>query len=118
MRLLPVVIIAGLVSACQPTTGEPVSASASASPAPPHFASAVCGQCHAIGATGISPNPEAPSFAAIVNHEGVTRDTLFTFLRDAHNYPEAMQFFLDDAMAQQLTEYMLTLEDPDFRPVD
>ena len=78
MRYLPVLAITGIIgaltSACQPATTEPAraSATASASPAPPHFATAVCGQCHAIEPLGISPEPEAPTFAAIVNREGVT----------------------------------------------
>ena len=112
MKYLPVIVIAGLAAACQPLGAAPETASASATP--PAFATAVCAQCHAIGAAGISPNPESPPFAEIVNREGLTRETLASFLRDAHNYPDAMQFYLDAPMTEQLVDYMMTLKDADY----
>ena len=80
------------------------------------FAQAACADCHAVEATDLSPNPNAPSFAAIANREGLTAQTLSAFLRDAHNYPEAMDFDLDPSQVDALTQYMLTLRDEDYEP--
>lgn len=80
------------------------------------FAQASCGGCHAVERYPSSPNPDAPPFAAIVNQEGLTHATLATWLRDAHNYPEEMEFSLDQAEVDQLVAYMLTLSDERYRP--
>ena len=42
---------------------------------------------------------------------GVTVKTLSSYLRDAHNYPEAMDFELTRQQADALAEYMLTLRE-------
>lgn len=82
------------------------------------LAKKACATCHAIERGSISsPNPQAPSFAVIVNQQGLTAETLSPWLRDAHNYPNEMQFELDPSKVDDLVEYMLTLRDPDFRPV-
>ena len=73
------------------------------------FAQASCGGCHAVEEPGRSPNPEAPAFGEIANRPGVTAATLSAYLRDAHNYPEAMDFELTAQQAHALAEYMLTL---------
>lgn len=52
---------------------------------------------------------------AIVNQEGLTEETLSTWLRGAHNYPSEMDFYLNDAQVTQLVGYMLTLRDPNYR---
>ena len=80
------------------------------------FAQASCGGCHAVERYGSSPNPDSPPFAAIVNQPGLTRDTLGTWLRDAHNYPEEMEFWLEGKEVESLVEHMLTLVDPNYRP--
>lgn len=80
------------------------------------LAQGACGGCHAVERYGVSPNPDAPPFAAIANQQGLTRETLGTWLRDAHNYPEEMDFYLDDGEVDMLVEHMLTLRDPDYRP--
>lgn len=80
------------------------------------FAQGACGGCHAVEHPGLSPNPEAPPFAAIVNREGLTKETLTTWLRDAHNYPEEMDFDLDPPQVDALVDYMLTLQVEDYRP--
>ena len=64
----------------------------------------------------MSPNRGAPPFAAIVNQEGLTEETLSTWLRDAHNYPQQMAFSLGEREVDDLVAYMLTLRDPDYRP--
>lgn len=80
------------------------------------FAQASCGGCHAVERIGLSPNPDAPPFAAIVNQPGLTDETLGTWLRDAHNYPEEMEFYLEGPEVDALVAYMITLRDPDYRP--
>ena len=116
------------VAACQSApSGEPMTAAATiAQPSAPAgteraipalaFAQAACGGCHALGRNELSPNPEAPAFAQIANREGLTAETLSSWLRDAHNYPEAMDFDLDDPRVAELTAHILTLRDPDYQP--
>jgi mono/diheme cytochrome c family protein len=105
-----------LLVACQaqPLTAPSVSIPQSRGHA---FAQASCAACHAVerGSTS-SPNPNAPAFAAIVNQQGLTAETLASWLRDAHNYPSEMEFQLDSSRADDLVAYMLTLSDPDYRP--
>jgi hypothetical protein len=64
---------------------------------------------------GTSSNPDAPPFPAIVNQEGLTPDTLTSWLRGAHNYPREMNFYLQERDADTLVAYMLTLRDPNYR---
>jgi len=80
------------------------------------YAQASCGGCHAVGRRSVSPNPQAPPFAAIVNQEGLTRNTLAAWLRNAHNYPDEMKFSLEPRQVDELVAYMLTLRDPNYRP--
>ena len=55
------------------------------------FAQASCAACHAVERDSIvSPNPRAPSFPSIANQQGLTKETLSSWLRDAHNYPSDM----------------------------
>ena len=106
--------LAGAAAACQPLspTGQ--------TPAEPRpglaFAKASCGGCHAIDQRSVSPSPDAPPFAAIVNQEGVTANTLSSWLRNAHNYPDEMKFSLEGRSVDDLVDYMLTLRDPNYRP--
>lgn len=81
------------------------------------LAASRCASCHAIGAdAGQSPNPASPPFELVANSEGLTRDTLNSYLRDAHNYPAAMQFTLDERATHDLVEYILTLRRPGYHP--
>ena len=80
------------------------------------FAQGACGGCHAVERYGLSPNPDAPPFAAIINRENLTSKTISSWLRDAHNYPEEMEFYLEQAEVDALVRYMLTLEDESYRP--
>ncbi|MFC3102051.1 c-type cytochrome [Altererythrobacter lauratis] len=103
------------LAACQPLP------TAQGSAAPPHrdvlaFAQAACGGCHAVEADAISPVAEAPEWPRIVNTAGLTRDSLRTWLVDAHNYPEEMDFTLDPPQVDDLVDYMLTLQRADYRP--
>lgn len=117
MKYALVPALALLVAACQPAgSGGEVATTPVAPAQPPAFAQAVCAQCHALDASSISPDPQAPGFADIVNRQGLSEQTLATFLRDAHNYPEAMEFRIEPEQVKELVDYMITLKDPDFRP--
>jgi mono/diheme cytochrome c family protein len=113
LRVLGPLALAVTASACQPTAGGPASAASHAGLA---FAKSACGGCHAVEQRSVSPNPGAPPFARIVNQQGVTRNTLAAWLRDAHNYPSEMNFTLDGRKVDDLVAYMLTLRDPNYRP--
>lgn len=80
------------------------------------FARPHCAACHAVVANGTSPMPEAPPFADIANRPGVTRETLAQFLRDSHNFPEAMNFRVEPRDIDDLADYMLTLREAGYRP--
>lgn len=83
------------------------------------FAQATCSGCHETGLYGTSSNPNAPPFGAIANQEGVTAETLSTWLRSAHNYPTEMNFMLHDDDADALVAYFLSLRVRHYRrPAD
>lgn len=119
MRSILIAAPAFLLAACQPygSASEPNSASEAeiVKEGPSWeiediaFAQAACGGCHAVEDPGLSPNPESPTFAEIARRRGVTQATLATYLRDAHNYPEAMDFELTQQQADALAAYMMTL---------
>lgn len=75
-----------------------------------------CATCHAIAGHDLSPNPDAPPFPAIANQRELTRVTLHDFLQDSHNYPAAMNFTLSDAQVDDLAQYMVTLQTPNYHP--
>lgn len=81
----------------------------------PMLVGAVCGSCHAVTPGTLSPLPQAPTFTSIANREGLTRETLTTYLRDAHNYPDIMDVGLTDEDVALVVDYMLSLKDPDYR---
>lgn len=83
----------------------------------PVIVSTNCRGCHAPVRHLASPNPTAPSFADIANMEGLTRNTLAAFLRDAHNYPDQMDMELTDQEVGEIVDYILTLRDPLYRPM-
>jgi mono/diheme cytochrome c family protein len=80
------------------------------------FAQAHCAGCHGVTAGSLSPNPESPPFEAIVNAPDLTGATLRQFLRDSHNFPQAMNFTVSPASIDDLADYMLTLRTPTYRP--
>ena len=108
------------LAACQSAYPESETAMASAAPSdmahdnPLAFAQGACGGCHAVEKPWLSPNPAAPTFAEIANREGVTEETLQTYLTDAHNYPLVMDFDLDPEQAAELAHYILSLKDEDY----
>jgi mono/diheme cytochrome c family protein len=114
-RVLALAGMAAVAAACQPTA--PVGQARGAEGLPGlAYAQASCGGCHAVGQRSVSPNPQAPPFPAIVNQEGLTRNTLAAWLRNAHNYPVEMKFSLEPRDVDTLVRYMLTLRDPNYRP--
>lgn len=115
MKPLHLLCLAPVLVACQQTPSAEPAASAAQSRGQA-LAQASCGSCHAIERYGLSPNRAAPPFAAIVNQQELTAETLSTWLRDAHNYPQQMEFSLGERAVDDLVAYMLTLRDPDYRP--
>ena len=81
----------------------------------PMLVNAVCGSCHAVTPDTLSPLPQAPTFPAIANREGLTRETLTAYLRDAHNYPDIMDVGLTDEDVALIVGYMVSLQDEDYR---
>lgn len=73
------------------------------------FARTHCSACHAVGATQLSPNPEAPPFETVVNTPALTSATLGSWLRNSHNFPEVMNFEIEPGQIDDLAAYMLTL---------
>lgn len=116
-----------LLTACQPAgsiaeAGKPanrtaaITASHHAAPLPKIVARS-CQGCHSVRFHLASPNPSAPGFADIANLEGLTPNTLSAFLRAAHNYPDEMKMTLTPQEVENIVAYVLTLRDPNYRPV-
>lgn len=80
------------------------------------LAEARCAACHAVTANGTSPNPESPGFEDIANRKGLTSATLRQYLRDAHNYPDAMQVRIDRSQVRDLSAYIVTLKRAGYKP--
>lgn len=80
------------------------------------LAEARCAACHAVTANGTSPNPESPPFEDVANRKGLTSETLRQYLRDAHNYPDAMQFRIDRGQVRDLSAYIVTLKRSGYKP--
>lgn len=113
-RLLALSLLPLGLAACQ-TTGAPTAAASPTSDAHA-LAQAACSQCHSVEAHGLSPNPKAPEFPVIANSQGLTRASLTNWLRNAHNYPEEMDFYLEDDEVAGLVSYILSLEDDEYQP--
>lgn len=77
------------------------------------LAQGACGGCHSIEQHGLSPDPKATEFARIANRKGLTRASLTAWLREAHNYPSEMDFYLETDEVNQLVRYIMTLKIPD-----
>ncbi len=80
------------------------------------FVKTHCAACHGVTSGQISTNQKAPPFESIVNVRGLTENSMKTWLRDSHNYPEQMDFEIDAKRIDELAAYMLTLKSPDYRP--
>lgn len=116
MKLIAIACMLLVMAAC---VRQPAGVSTRFKPSSEGYAVArnSCATCHAIDAgSWSSPNPDAPPFSAIVNKQGLTRETLSAWLRDAHNYPTEMDFELDRTKIDDLVSYMLVLADPTYKP--
>lgn len=80
----------------------------------PDYVEAVCGECHSVTANANSPRPDAPGFADIANSPGLTRETLETFLSDAHNYPMQMDVDLNEKDIEIIADHIMTLQSEDY----
>ena len=120
MRIVETMALASLLLAGCQSAGPVAAPAAAPSPAAanadavPDYVIAICGECHAVKDNAVSPNPQAPGFADIANSPGLTRDTLVTFLSDAHNYPMQMDVDLVDEDIEVIADYMLTLQSEDY----
>lgn len=94
---------------------EPVAAMTPADHDRLAFVQAACGGCHAVETNDLSPVPDAPRWVDIANREGLDRGTLARWLRDAHNYPEMMDFDLDSDQVDMIAAYILTLRSADYK---
>lgn len=109
-RLLLALALLGL--ACGPLAARPVrQAQQSQTLMGLRFAQAHCASCHAVARNQYSPNPAAPPWEDVVNKEGLTRETLTYWLRHSHNFPEIMNFEIEDGQIDALASYMLTLRE-------
>lgn len=97
-----------------PMLGKPTSPSPDTRA--PAFIEAACGGCHAVEPPFLSPNPAAPSFAAIANRAGLSQRSLADWLAEAHNYPEQMDFTLTRPQIDQIAAYMVTLRHAGYVP--
>ncbi|KWV95301.1 hypothetical protein [Erythrobacter sp. AP23] len=120
MRQIAAILAASLMlTACQTYDAQPnpvadAAAATASESGPPTYVTAICGECHAVTDNAVSPNPQAPGFADIANSPGLTRDTLVTFLSDAHNYPMQMDVDLVEEDIEVIADYMLTLQSEDY----
>ncbi len=122
-RLTFIAAAALALAACAtaPSTDNPPpmvgkSTSRSVDTRAPAFVEAACGGCHAVEPPFLSPNPAAPSFAAIANRRGLSEKSLADWLSQAHNYPEDMDFTLTRPQIDQIARYMVTLRDAGYVP--
>jgi mono/diheme cytochrome c family protein len=116
MRIPATILAAAVLGVALGGCQDAPPASAAKAPRVPSLVQGVCGDCHGVEAPFISPNPEAPGFDAIANSAGLTEETLGSWLIDAHNYPELMDFELSDEEAREVADYMLTLKGKQYRP--
>ena len=113
---IPALAVLATLAACQPAAAPQAGGAAMPENEALAFAQGACGSCHAVEPNALSPVVEAPEWPAIVNQPGLNADTLGTWLRDAHNYPEEMDFDLTDEQVDLLADYMLTLQSEDYHP--
>ena len=113
LRPLSLICLPLMLAACQQAELAPASSPLAAQGKA--FAEASCSSCHAIEPDRRSPISSAPAFPVIVNQEGVSAETLSTWLSGAHNYPQEMDFLLREPQVDALVAYLLTLRDPNFR---
>ena len=75
------------------------------------LAEARCSGCHAVTPGQVSPNSDAPPFASIAQRPGLTQSSASGWLRESHNFPDQMNFYLESDQTEQLATYLLTLRE-------
>ena len=106
-----VMLVSPTLASCQTNDGVRLAKNETKAP---DYVEAVCGECHAVTANAVSPRPDAPGFADIANSPGLTRETLETFLSDAHNYPMQMDVDLDEMDIEIIADHIMTLQSEDY----
>lgn len=116
-KILASALALAALAACAPTPSPPTAAALTpAAQRGLDFAATNCAGCHAVGGNAASPNPDAPAFTAIANMPGLTGDSLRQYLRDSHNFPAAMNFSVEPQHIDELADYIITLQRPDYKP--
>ncbi|MEN7536527.1 c-type cytochrome [Aurantiacibacter flavus] len=106
-----------ILGACQTVTADEAAVARSVATTDGHaLAQAACAGCHSVERYGLSPNPKSPEFPTIANARGLSVATLTNWLRNAHNYPEEMDFYLEDDETASLVSYILSLRDEAYQP--
>lgn len=125
MKIAALLAVAALLSACEMTPadgGIPVTSAMSGAQADTpqlrgqRFAQNRCADCHAVERLQTSPVPNAPSFEAVANASGVTRESLSQWLNTSHDYPREMYFEIPVERIDDLVAYLLTLRSEDYEP--
>ena len=112
--VIPLLMALAACTASDPPPAPAAGAGLAMGGEPPILVTAICGDCHAVTADALSPNPQAPGFADIANSPGVTRETLVSFLSDAHNYPMQMDVDLAPEDIEAIADHMMTLQSEDY----
>ena len=106
-----------VLGACQTVTAEEAGVAPAVASSEGHaLAQAACAGCHSVERYGLSPNPKSPEFPTIANARGLRVATLTNWLLNAHNYPEEMDFYLEDDETASLVNYILSLRDEAYQP--
>jgi mono/diheme cytochrome c family protein len=118
LKPLHLICLLAILPACQNFSPAPPARPTSVSSGEA-LARRTCSGCHAVGHGESSSNPNAPPFSAIANQDGLTRETVTSWLEGAHNYPTEMDFYLGTAEVEELVAFLLALRDPRYqRPPD
>lgn len=113
MRIVPVLGLALILATATAATAPRPTKAAKRGLA---LAEQRCAACHGVTRNASSPNPESPTFEDIANRPGLTAPSLERFLRDAHNYPAAMDFVIERRNVRDLSAYIVTLKRRGYKP--
>ena len=80
------------------------------------FARGRCADCHSVETADASPRPSAPSFVDVANERGGDRAALEAWLRQPHDFPDAMYFEIPAENITDLAAYMAALQSEDDAP--
>ena len=115
MKHVVAVLVASVsLSACHTSGASEVNTVTTNGDVVPAFVTAICGECHAVVDSSVSPDPQAPNWADIANSPGLTRESLVVFLSDAHNYAMQMDVDLVEDDINLIADYMMTLQSEEY----